>query len=143
MYSSSDRLLNKFTYVAPSVIIPRPKWTFNFWGRPISYEFKQRQLGLFAKTDISEGTYIGEYEGLEVVFREYYKSLTYVAWQRGYEGDPLDRPGILGDNWLRFANHQPEETANLKVGVDYSFHTKRDVSKGEELTWFYGPGVEF
>lgn len=134
--------LNDLTYVAPSVVI---------------VELMVRaEKGLFASQDIEKGTYIGTYFG-RVVQRNINKKFkgikdflgfimpsgidqflnqTYVVWGE----DATFEKGVDGKNNLRYSNHQDVFTANMLVR-GFNFYARRDVAKGEELTWPYSATI--
>lgn len=88
--------------------------------------------GLFAKTRIEAGQYIGTYEGPQAK-----RDGIYVLWVYEQEGElPLGRSGR---NLLRWLNHQDEGNAEFD---GFDLYAKQDIETGEEITFNYS-GVEF
>jgi SET domain-containing protein len=83
--------------------------------------------GLFAKTDIAKGSYIGTYEG-PVAKRDG----TYVLWVFEEGSDPVGRSGR---NLLRYLNHQDEGNAEFD---GFDLYAMRDIEAHEEITFDYG-----
>jgi SET domain-containing protein len=102
--------------------------------------FTREEKGLFAKTDIPQGTRIGEYEGWLVTPRTLGDNDTkYVLWLP-HQDKESPRKGILGENRLRFANHSRHEF-NMAPVFELErafFHAVRDIRQDEELTFKYG-----
>lgn len=136
--------LKEFTSVKPSVVIPRQERLFTVFGLRSQYK-PQRELGLFSDSDkiIKKGTRIGAYEGFVVDWKyltQLDETSDYVVWLKGSQDS---RVGILGDNRLKMANHQPISRANMVVD-NLVFYAARDIHPSEEMTWSYdGSDNEF
>ena len=84
--------------------------------------------GLFARTPIAEGTFIGCYTGERTE-----ENGMHVLW---VEGDGEDEwLGFDGNNELRFMNHSAMPNGEMD-GQD--LYAARDIEKDEELTIDYG-----
>ena len=134
--SSSLSSLAELTYTDNTTLIP-PKTYWRPWKKP-TY-----QKGLFAKKDIKEGTLIGVYEGMVVTLdhvADYKMDNSYVRLDGStYIGS---RVGIYGRNDLRYANHQIKEYSNIEIGTDFECRATKDIKKGDELSWCYGPNLD-
>lgn len=85
-------------------------------------------LGLFARTDIPEGTWIGHYDSVETT-----ENGMHVLW---VEGDGEDQwLGFDGTNELRFLNHSNNPNGEMD-GLD--LYAIRDIPENEEITFDYG-----
>lgn len=83
--------------------------------------------GLFAKVSISEGSYIGTYEGPAAK-----RDGTYVLWVFEEGCPPMGRSGR---NLLRYLNHQDEGNAEFD---GFDLYALRDIDPHEEITFDYG-----
>jgi SET domain-containing protein len=84
--------------------------------------------GVFAVREISEGEYIGTFDGPRVV-----KNSSHVLWVHvDGHGEPLGR---LGRNLLRFLNHDPDCNASFD---GFDLYARRRILAGEEVTIDYG-----
>lgn len=106
---------------------------------PDAYDYDNNELcyvadsafhgrGLFARTDIAAGTWIGRYDNNETS-----ENGMHVLWVEGDEPD--EWLGFDGINELRFLNHQNEPNAEMS-GLD--LYTSQDIAKDEEITIYYG-----
>jgi SET domain-containing protein len=84
--------------------------------------------GLFARTDIPAGSWIGYYEHVETD-----ENGAHVLWVEGDESDQWS--GFDGINELRFLNHSSDPNGEMD-GLD--LYAKRDIPKGQEITFDYG-----
>ncbi|EGV51182.1 SET domain-containing protein [Candidatus Endoriftia persephonae] len=84
-------------------------------------------VGLFAKQAISEGEYIGTYEGPKAK-----RDGTYVLWVFEEGKEPVGRSGR---NLLRYLNHQDEGNAEFD---GFDLYALRDIEPDEEITFDYG-----
>ena len=87
--------------------------------------------GVFAKTRLREGQYIGTFEG-----RETDTDGTYVLWLVEEDGSEI---GIEGRNDLRFLNHSQHPNAELR---ELDLHATRNIQPGAELFIDYGEAWE-
>jgi SET domain-containing protein len=84
--------------------------------------------GLFARDDISAGTWIGHYDSTETQ-----QNGMHVLWVEGdKEGDWI---GYDGTNELRFLNHDKQPNGEMD-GLD--LYALRDIRASEEITFDYG-----
>src|SRR5690554_1614755 len=83
--------------------------------------------GLFARNNISAGTWIGHYDSVETC-----SNGMHVLWLEGEE--PGEWLGFDGINELRFLNHDNKPNAEM-YGLD--LYAKRDIKKDEEITIYY------
>ncbi|MDB4303835.1 SET domain-containing protein [Desulfosarcina sp.] len=83
--------------------------------------------GLFARMDIEEGTYLGEYEGPVAQ-----RNGTHVLWV--YEDDGVI--GRSGRNKLRYLNH------SVSACAEFELFASRKIKSGEEITINYGEDWE-
>ena len=86
--------------------------------------------GLFARMDIEEGTYLGEYEGPVAM-----RNGTHVLWV--YEDDGVI--GRSGRNKLRYLNHSVTACAEFD---GFELFASRKIKNGEEITINYGEDWE-
>jgi len=88
-------------------------------------------LGLFARTRIRKGQYLGTYEGPRVN-----RNGSHVLWV--YEGRGWTRRD--GKNLLRYINHSNNPNAEFD---GFDLYALRDIRPGEEITIDYGedPGA--
>lgn len=137
----NNLLLETFTYVAESRVIPQPK-----------SQYARREMGLFAREFIAAGQFIGAYTGETTTSRRFYggecERHTYIKWLDKTDPDnPVfvtgksgvefpNRIGIDGHCDLRYANHSREDF-NMAADSDL-FYAIRDIKPGEELLWKYG-----
>ena len=82
--------------------------------------------GLFARVDIEEGTYLGEYEGPVAK-----RNGSHVLWV--YEEDTV--VGRSGRNKLRYLNHSIESCAEFD---GFELFACRKIAIDEEITINYG-----
>ncbi len=83
--------------------------------------------GLFAKTAIGEGEYIGTYEGPAAK-----RDGTYVLWVFEDDKEPVGRSGR---NLLRYLNHQDDGNAEFD---GFDLYALYDIEPHEEITFDYG-----
>ena len=86
--------------------------------------------GLFARHDISAGTWIGNYDG--PVTKE---NGLHVLWVEAGDDPEEEWIGYDGTNELRFMNHAAEPNGEM-YGLD--LYASRDIRAGEEITIDYG-----
>ena len=84
--------------------------------------------GLFARTDIAAGTWIGHYDSVETT-----ENGMHVLWVEGERED--EWLGFDGINELRFLNHKNDANAEMH---ELDLYAKRQISKDEEITIYYG-----
>lgn len=84
--------------------------------------------GLFARTSISAGTWIGHYDSVETS-----NNGMHVLWVEGEHPD--EWLGFDGINELRFLNHDNEPNAEMS---ELDLYARRDINKDEEITIYYG-----
>ena len=84
--------------------------------------------GLFARTNIGAGTWIGHYDSVETS-----RNGMHVLWVEGEEPD--EWLGFDGINELRFLNHDGQPNAEMN---ELDLYAKRDIKKDEEITFHYG-----
>jgi SET domain-containing protein len=94
--------------------------------------------GLFARHDISTGTWIGHYDGPVTT-----ENGMHVLWVEAGEDETATSVdgwiGYDGNNELRFLNHAKKPNAEMD-GRD--LHAARNISAGEEITIDYGEEFE-
>lgn len=84
--------------------------------------------GLFARTIITKGEYMGEYDGPDVV-----ENGSHVLWVEDEEdGQWYARDG---QNLLRYLNHSSEPHAEF---IGFELYAIRDIEPDEEITIDYG-----
>lgn len=84
--------------------------------------------GLFARTDIPAGSWIGHYDSVETS-----ENGMHVLW---LESDQPDEwLGFDGINELRFLNHENKPNAELS---ELDLYAIRDITRDEEITIYYG-----
>ena len=83
--------------------------------------------GLFAKVDIEEGEYLGNYHGPKVS-----ENGMHVLW---VENDDGEWEGYDGENILRYLNHSKKPNAEFDGKELYAVC---DIKTGEEITFDYG-----
>lgn len=83
--------------------------------------------GLFARIDLEEGHYLGEYQGPEARDVD-----TYVLFAQDESGDWRGRDGT---NLLRYINHSNEPCAEF---CGFELYALRAISAGTEITIDYG-----
>ena len=84
--------------------------------------------GVFAKTDLAKGQYLGRYHGPIAK-----RNGIYVLWVQDDEGG--DWFGISGRNLLRFLNHSNRPNAEFDGPHLYA---KKRIKAGDEVTFHYG-----
>ncbi|MES9991697.1 MAG: SET domain-containing protein-lysine N-methyltransferase [Candidatus Thiodiazotropha sp.] len=85
--------------------------------------------GLFARKAITEGEYIGTFDGPKVDENDHH-----VLWV--YESDDDTEPtGRKGENLLRFLNHSQDFNAEFD---GFDLYALRDIKQDEEITFDYG-----
>jgi uncharacterized protein len=84
--------------------------------------------GLFARVDIPEGTYLGDYLGPVVQ-----EDGTYVLWVQDDEAG--QEYGIDGQNELRYLNHRGEPNAEFD---GEKLFAQGSIVAGSEITIHYG-----
>lgn len=89
--------------------------------------------GLFARTDINKGEYIGTYHGPEAK-----RDGTYVLWVFDH-GDEENAVGRSGRNLLRYLNHEDPGNAEFE-GFDLYARTR--IKADDEITFNYQPEAE-
>lgn len=82
--------------------------------------------GLFARADIEEGAYLGEYEGPVAK-----RNGSHVLWV--YDDDGV--VGRSGRNKLRYLNHSNDSSAEFD---GFELYATRKIKTGEEITINYG-----
>ena len=83
--------------------------------------------GLFAKSDISKGTYLGEYLGPETT-----ENGMHVLWTEDEDGEWIGRDG---KNALRYLNHNTKPCAEFD---DYELYAIKKIKADQEITIDYG-----
>jgi hypothetical protein len=83
--------------------------------------------GIFARTRLRAGQWIGRFEGDRTA-----QNGTYVLWLIGEDGSEV---GIRGRNALRFLNHGDPANAEFQ---DDELYTVRNVQPGAEVLIDYG-----
>jgi len=83
--------------------------------------------GLFAREKISEGDYMGEYDGPMVS-----DNGSHVLWVEKYDEVWVGRDG---KNLLRYLNHSGDPQAEF---IDFKLYAVRDIHPDEEITIDYG-----
>jgi SET domain-containing protein len=84
--------------------------------------------GLFARVDIPEGTYLGDYEGPIAT-----EDGTYVLWI--YDDETGEEYGIDGQNALRYLNHDAQPNAEFD---GEKLYTQATIPAGSEIFIHYG-----
>lgn len=84
--------------------------------------------GLFARTDIPAGSWIGHYDSVETQ-----ENGMHVLWVQGDSDD--EWIGFDGSNELRFLNHSSEPNGEMD-GLE--LYALRDIKADEEITFDYG-----
>jgi len=92
--------------------------------------------GLFAARSFTKGEVVGHYRS---------RKTKLTAVDNPYVIEIYDEAGVLlehriGTNDFRFINHS--STPNLEMGDDLEFIAVKDITRGDELTWFYGEEFE-
>ena len=82
--------------------------------------------GLFAKTHIREGAFIGTYRGPKTK-----KDGTHVLWVFEDETKPVGRDG---KNVLRYLDHQDKGNAEFD---GFDLYATKDIEPGDEITFDY------
>lgn len=83
--------------------------------------------GLFARNEIKEGDYMGEYDGPMVN-----ENGAHVLWVEKYDEVWVGRDG---KNLLRYLNHSSDPHAEF---IGFELYALRDISPDEEITIDYG-----
>ena len=83
--------------------------------------------GLFARIEIKEGTYLGEYLGPETT-----DNGMHVLWTEDEEGEWIGRDG---KNALRYLNHNTKPSAEFD---DYELYAVEKIKPHQEITIDYG-----
>jgi len=83
--------------------------------------------GLYARTRINQGDYMGEYDGPIVS-----ENSAHVLWVEKYDDVWVGRDG---KNLLRYLNHSKDPHAEF---VGFELYALRDIEPGEEITIDYG-----
>ena len=83
--------------------------------------------GLFARIEIKEGEYLGEYDGPMVS-----ENGSHVLWVEKYDEVWVGRDG---KNLLRYLNHSTDPHAEF---IGFKLYALRDISPDEEITIDYG-----
>lgn len=83
--------------------------------------------GLFARTSIEDGCYLGTYAGYEAE-----DDGMHVLWAEMEDGE---WKGIDGKNMLRYLNHSAEPCAEF---CGFELYAIRDIAPDEEITIHYG-----
>jgi len=83
--------------------------------------------GLYARTKISQGEYLGEYDGPIVS-----ENSAHVLWVEKYDDVWVGRDG---KNLLRYLNHSKDPHAEF---VGFELYAIRDIDPDEEITIDYG-----
>ena len=83
--------------------------------------------GLFARTSIEAGTYLGDYEGPETT-----DNGMHVLWTETEDGEWIGRDG---KNALRYLNHSTNPCAEFD---GYELYALEDIEPHQELTIDYG-----
>ncbi|MGV8151097.1 MAG: SET domain-containing protein [Candidatus Woesearchaeota archaeon] len=106
--------------------------------------------GVYATEDITKGTPIIEYRGEKISKEEGDKRLdaTHEAHKADKNNaatyifelnDEYDLDGDIPDNDAKYINHSCNPNCDFEIGEDsVLIHAKRDIKKGEELTYNYG-----
>ena len=87
-------------------------------------------LGLFAKTEIEKGEYMGEYDGPHIEDED--DNDSHVLWAEMEDGRWVGRDG---QNILRYLNHSTNPTCEFE---GFDLYAVREIEPGEELTIDYG-----
>lgn len=83
--------------------------------------------GLFARTVIKAGTYLGDYEGPETT-----DNGMHVLWTEGEDGEWIGRDG---KNALRYLNHNVQPCAEFD---GYELYAVKEIAPHQEITIDYG-----
>lgn len=83
--------------------------------------------GLFARTTIIAGTYLGDYEGPETT-----DNGMHVLWTENEDGEWIGRDG---KNALRYLNHNPNPCAEFD---GYKLYALETIDQHQEITIDYG-----
>lgn len=87
-------------------------------------------LGLFARTEIEKGEYLGEYDGPHI--ENDADNDSHVLWAEMDDGRWIGRDG---QNILRYLNHSTTPCCEFE---GFELYAIRDIAPGEELTIDYG-----
>ena len=113
----------------------------------IKWTGQEKGFGLFAQTDLTSKTYIGEYTGLVrqlFRFNPDHNGYCYHYPTRWWSLKYLMVDACKVGNELRFANHSYDPNMEPFCMIDRNLlhivlFTIKEVKKGEELTFNYGP----
>ncbi len=83
--------------------------------------------GLFARTEIKVGTYLGDYEGPETT-----DNGMHVLWTEDEDGNWIGRDG---KNALRYLNHDVQPCAEFD---GYELYAVENIEQHQEITIDYG-----
>lgn len=83
--------------------------------------------GLFARSEIKVGTYLGEYEGPETT-----DNGMHVLWTEDEDGEWIGRDG---KNALRYLNHNTKPCAEFD---EYALYAVKKIQANQEITIDYG-----
>lgn len=83
--------------------------------------------GLFARSEIEVGTYLGEYKGPKTT-----DNGMHVLWTEGENGEWIGRDG---KNALRYLNHNTKPSAEFD---DYELFSVKKIKANQEITIDYG-----
>lgn len=86
--------------------------------------------GLYARSKIKKGSYMGEYDGPEV--RDEADNGSHVLWVEEGDGNWIGRDG---QNLLRYLNHSKKPHAEF---IGFELYATCDIEPGEEITIDYG-----
>lgn len=103
------------------------------------------QYGLFATKGIKSGTLIGYYEGVVSKPSGEYNSSAYIFSSLDKEGNVIEVNALKERTYTAFMNHSfvPNVIAKqIKINDEYkiAFYAIRDIKKGEQMLYHYGPG---
>ena len=86
--------------------------------------------GLFARTEIEKGEYLGEYDGPHIESEE--DNDSHLLWAEMEDGRWIGRDG---KNILRYLNHSAQPCCEFE---GFELYAIRNIEPGEELTIDYG-----
>ena len=94
--------------------------------------------GVFVTKDLPKGLFVGTYQGRVLTQKEVEASKSKYIMKINIVGRPtIYVDGAEHGNWTKKLNHN--KNSNLKLLANGNFITQRAISKGEELTFDYGP----
>tara|TARA_B100000497_G_C7616748_1_gene370440 strand:- start:296 stop:763 length:468 start_codon:yes stop_codon:yes gene_type:complete len=130
-------------------VIDVPRWIHEYVY--INYsKIPEADLGIFAKTNIEQGTFLGDY------FGEICSTYINHVYIMSFENEKvIDASDILKSNYTRFMNcstcYENENVLVIKMLNDHLydnntknlknrifFYAKREIKKDEELLYYYG-----